>query len=207
MPYIRDIKDHPTEDRRRKLDPHITRIIDRLLALELTGTMQQCFFDCAYVSFYAWTARFNALQGGKIRYYNFNDQGGVVISAVWEMMRRMKVTVALQGNWKQFDQKEGGCKRVRREALEVLLYKLMQNFDEDRGEAVGEFNYSLSEIALALINSKKLEEKEAIRILYAAGFKFYGEPTAAYEEESIINPEKGDTAGYAIYTSPRPKKS
>lgn len=205
MPYIRQIDEHPTEARRAKLDPHITATVAEILALELTGSMRQCFFDTAYLFFSCWSEIVRGREG-KTRYYDFNDVDGVAASVIWEMERRTNTTVTRFPTWKVFEQKDGERRRARRARLSAILRTLLGHLDHDRAQAVGEANYSLSEITLALVNAGKLSEQHAIQIIYAAGRCFYGTAVADYEDASILDPEKGDTRGYREYHRRHPEK-
>lgn len=207
MPYIRNIHGDPREDRRRKLDPSITKIVDALIVLEQTGSIRQCFFDFVRCFFKTTEARASFLQG-KVRYYNYCDNGGTALNVILEMERRTKTKVLTFWSAKKFDQAEGGKKAYRHVKLAPLVTEIIGKTDRDRGEAVGEWNYIVSEIGMALVNCDKLDPETAIRIIYAAYRFVYNDPdgAAGYEDESITNPEKGDIKGYLRYTELHPEK-
>ncbi len=135
------------------------------------------------------------MRQGKIRYYNFNDEDGVVISAIFELMRRLNFYNETFPHWETIAKSEEVAKTILRKHAQSLVVL----FDNDRGEAVGEFNYSLSEIALGLINANKLHKEDAVKDMYAAVHCFYEQDPARYEDASITDIEKGDTNGYLNY--------
>lgn len=189
MPYIRQVKEHPTEARRQKLDPHIKTITDAIIA---SGSETKDAL-AAYIHIFSeeWAALFTKRQG-KVRYYNFNDQGGVIICAMWEMMRRMHIhaDILAASSLNAID---------RNIPNKEFITNTVALFDVDRGEAVGEFNYTISEITLGLINKGALTKEDAVNALYRGGHTFYDGQPGAYEDASIIDPEKGDTNGYLTY--------
>lgn len=202
MPYIRQIKGHATEARREKLDPLITEIVSKMISAK-NGDVYNALTSGAYIFYDEWAMLFIKRQG-KIRYYNFNDECGVAICAIWEMMRRLNFHV------ETFDSRTrapvGSGITTDEHGLRNSIAELVSLFDADRGEAVGEFNYSLSEITLALINAEKISKENAVRSLYEAAHTFYKGGPGEYEDASITDPEKGDTKGYLTYNKQHPQQ-
>lgn len=202
MPYIRQIDGHATEARRQKLDPVITKIVDELLS-QNDVDVNAALFEFTILVCEEWSKPFTARQG-KIRYYNFNDIDGVVISAIFEMMRRLNFYNQTFPHWSSLIIKDSEKKRARMPRMRELAQSLTALFDTDRGEAAGECNYSLSEIALGLINANKLSTNEVVQDMYAGVQYYYNQEPATYEDASITDPEKGDTKGYTEYLKKHP---
>ena len=202
MPYIRQIKGHATEARREKLDPLITKIVSKMVGAK-NGDIYNALTSGTYIFHDEWAMLFIKRQG-KVRYYNFNDDCGVAICAIWEMMRRLNFHVE---TFRSRTPAASGMEMTTDEhGLRSSIAELVSLFDADRGEAVGEFNYSLSEITLALINAEKISKENAVRALYEAAHTFYEGGPAQYEDASITDPEKGDTKGYLTYNKLHPQQ-
>ena len=191
MPYI-----DPTHAR-QKIDPKIAALNHYLLGVD--GMKKYAFFLFLTSLFGALKKKIERSRPDGMRYFHFNHVFGAFDCGWRELWRRWgALTPQLHPriiDWKEC-REEAGQHINENDAAKIyaLVADIVECYDPEINTWVGEVNYTISEVANHLGNSKAATHQELLDIALAAANNIYFVHAGPYEDLAIA--KNGDTQGF-----------